>query len=962
MANPYSILHNYNKVPLYNHQFDLLATGLQAKEQGLAQGRSAVQQAYNQFSNLDIFKEVDKEYAQDRLAEIMSYTDKYSSMDLSDPNLASTITKNMTQVLDDNVVNAIASTKLFKAEQAEWEEKKLKEPKLYSDGNRAYAMQFSEDWRKSDQVGAVYKGGGGFREFVDVEGYMTENLPKIAKDLGLEYIETSPGNGIFRETVTKKEVSRDRVQAALQGALNPKMKDQLQINAWNAYDKMPDEAVQQVYTQEHDRKVDFYQSAKEKYEALRNTTTDPNQIAIYESQIRAAEQGLTNLNQSTYDRVGKRGAYTSLYMEEWQDKYLDAYSHAPVEIKREVNALDEATANYKMKVAEFNLSQDKFQYSKEQDAIQNDLAAQRIGIARANLELKAQGKAGKQPSDLIETIKNPFNEVLNVVKNDPLEGKEATMSEVEWIQNQEKNAYNKFRSYFKDKISDEDMSSEDLITALKTGGNGQDKVEVKLKSGKKVTINFADKYVNTIATNFKNMVLEDAPVQKKAYQEVDKQAEKTLNKLVKASTTGDVSGQAGKWQDAVPQFQYKVKGTKDNFKIVPVDFEKAGSQDYNHYQALLKKKAKLDAQGKDLSWEDKASLDLYTKTAMYYSKSTSSDAKKIIQKSISKDYLWKSQTKQDFSKWEAQITPKTKGTFGETTGNYGTGEYLKNQMSLDEFTAWDLSSKTGLAEDFEVFSTTLENSFKTARGTSNYNPTKKVFVIDQKENPKTWAAVDRLFPGKLEKDYEVNIVPMNYENGMPMGKSRLVITDKDGATVESGSIELSPEQYQQFTGKSEQIRRDGFDASYGEFAQTLPLGDGSVESVTQAKDNGARYKRLAAEMYVSPSGAVVPYISPDFSKQVQIDYENRYQMGDFAKRKLEDLDNNLYNFKLEPTDEGFYSIGIYKGEQKVFTDVLELKSLNTSELSELKNRSQVYCRNAFLGYIEKEALTEATKR
>lgn len=351
-----------------------------------------------------------------------------------------------------------------------------------------------------------------------------------------------------------------------------------------------------------------------------------------------------------------------------------------------------------------------------------------------------------------------------------------------------------------------------------------------------------------------------------------------------------------------------------------------------------------------MSWEDKATLDLYTRTAMIYSGATSSDAKKVVQQSIKKDYTQKASNKTGASKWNLMLDEKDL-----------TNDYLVRQMNLDEFTAWDLSSKTGLAEDFKTFSTTIENNFKTSRGTINYNPTKQVTIIDQKENPKTWAQVDKLFPGKLEKDYEVNIIPNLWPNGTPKGESRLVITDKEGEIVEKGDMILSAEQYRMLTGKTEQVRRDAFDASFGEFAQSLPLGSGSTASVTKADDNGARYKRLSAEMYQSPSGALVPFVSKEFTAQVTKDYQDRYQMGEFAYNKLVELENNLYTFKLEPVD-GTYAISVYKGDKKVHTDPLEISSFNTEQLSEIKNRSQIFCRNAFLGYIENEALTESTKR
>lgn len=951
MANPYSTAHNFNQVPLYQNQFDLLAVGLQAREQGLAQGRDKVQQAYDQYANLDIYKDVDKQYAQDRLAEIMSYTDKYSGMDLSNPNLASSIVKNQSQVLDNNVLNAISSTKLFKAEQAEWEEKKTKEPKLYSDGNRKYAMQFSEEWRNSDEVGATYRGGGGFREFIDVEGYMTENLPKIAKDLGMTYIETTPGNGVFREDVTKEVVPRWKVQQALEGALNPKMKEQLQINAWNTYNDVPEEAIKMAYIQEYEKDLNFYQEQKDKYEALRNTTTDPRQRQIYEDQINQFDQGITGLNQNSYDRVGRTGAYSALYMKEWKDNYLDAYSHDPIEVKRDVNALDEATANYKMKVAEFNLSQAKFEETKSQNAISNQLRAQQLEINKASLALKAQGKTSTSNG---KGVDNPFGESLSVVETAPIE-KENAMSEVEWIKQQEYKAYNQFTKMFEDKVSKEDLSSKSLIAALKSGGNGQDKQEVTLKSGKKVTINWSNPSVNAVATNYANLVLDDAPVQKRAYDQFNKTAEKTQQKLVNASRTGDIGGSQG-FQDRLPQYNIKIVGTDgDNFKIVPTE----NNDKFNYYRVLTAKKAK----GAKLSYSEQATLDLYTKMTIAYSDESNQDVKTIAEKAINKEYFYKSKSKVGaFTVGTPVADPKTGRYISKTTGGLSVTDVYRNGggvdpgVALSKFGAWDLSSESSFSDDISNLKTSLESDFKASRGTTNYNQTRQVIVVSKESNPKTWGAVETIFPGKLEKDFEVNIIPNVYGNGKPTGTSRLVVTDKEGEIVDKGDIELSEEQFQSLTGRTQQIKRDAFDATFGDFAQTLPLGTGSIKDVAEVdgKLGTDRYRRLQGDMYQSPSGGVVPFLSREFSTQVIQDY-SEVGMQDLALRELKDLESNAFSFKVEPL-EGVYTVGVYKNGKKVHVKSLEQQSLNTDQITELKNKSQVIARQAFLDYLQVEAI------
>ena len=61
-------------------------------------------------------------------------------------NLTNSIISNISQVADENVKNAVMSTRLYRAEMAEWEKAKKDSPDKYSQVNHAYAMQATQPW------------------------------------------------------------------------------------------------------------------------------------------------------------------------------------------------------------------------------------------------------------------------------------------------------------------------------------------------------------------------------------------------------------------------------------------------------------------------------------------------------------------------------------------------------------------------------------------------------------------------------------------------------------------------------------------------------------------------------------------------------------------------------------------------------------------------------------------------
>jgi len=178
--NAYGIIHNFDTQNLYRPDFNFINSALSYKQTKYDANNAKLQNLYDQYSLLKVHNDVDQEYVEKRLEAVRDITNKYGSMDLSDDNFASSLMGTVSQVLDEKVKNAVLSTQLINSEDAQWAKMKETKPDVYSDLNRAYAIEHSDrrSYESAQQAGTVYRGGAGFIEYRDLSKKLMDNIPK----------------------------------------------------------------------------------------------------------------------------------------------------------------------------------------------------------------------------------------------------------------------------------------------------------------------------------------------------------------------------------------------------------------------------------------------------------------------------------------------------------------------------------------------------------------------------------------------------------------------------------------------------------------------------------------------------------------------------------------------------------------------------------------------------------------
>lgn len=366
MANPYSILHNYDQ-PVYSPDFNFINAALSFKQNNLNANRAKLQNLYDQFASLKVAKDVDQKYIENRLEEVRNITNQYASMDLSDPNFASSLMMNMGQVVDDNVKTAVFSTRRIQAEDAEWADKKKNKPELYSSLNHSYAVNVLSDRQRyltTQEVGDSYKGGADFVEYRDLSKKFMDNLPKIQDALKATWIQTGPQEGYFKSLSKMEAVDRNTMESVLENILDEKDLQQIRANAWGQFGSMSEEALRENFNNFYHVKTTDLDTQIENLKVLQKTETGDKLVEVNNSlaNLEAARQKKVGSNPS-YDEVvaksGKAAAYTTLYRDNYFDGYLDAYSYAPREIDRSIDEVSKANIEFEEKVRHNKAMEDK---------------------------------------------------------------------------------------------------------------------------------------------------------------------------------------------------------------------------------------------------------------------------------------------------------------------------------------------------------------------------------------------------------------------------------------------------------------------------------------------------------------------------------------------------------------------------------------------------------------------------
>lgn len=850
--NAYGIIHNFDTQNLYRPDFNFINSALSYKQTKYDANNAKLQNLYDSYSLLKVHNDVDQEYVEKRLEAVRDITNKYGSMDLSDDNFASSLMGTVSQVLDEKVKNAVLSTQLINAEDAQWAKMKESKPDVYSDLNRAYALEHSDrkNYESAEQAGTVYRGGAGFIEYRDLSKKLMENIPKLQDALKAKWVATGPQQGYFQALNTYESIDRNKMSEALDLVFDEKDKMQMGINGWGTYDKLPDEAIKQDWDS-------FYQPQKEvlneRLKYLDVLKSDPNYQGSQEeldNEISNTLKSQADIEAYTFESVansyGREGAYRKLYNDKYKGQILDSYSYAPRLIDSKVDEVQAANVNYQLKVdqwrADYALKAEQFQFQKDKFAIeQANKAASTSGTGKPGTSTM-ENQSGVILGD--EKKITPTAVESSILENQKEEGRAMQgMKELSgsWVS--------------RDDFADLKKQFVDLSGKAKRG-------ESVIVNGKKIKVD-ANSLPKLLA--FENHILSESASEKEMKDNLQ-----TMTGAVMGNLRSLVqSGTADMNPYELPQFTWKIEVDPKTKKAkkVPLDNPKA----HNYVRLLQKKK-------EDLTYSEKLTLRAYTQVHMIGDEDLemTPGARKELFKTFRDQTLMQyggmsyKDFYNEFGQSEKDIVSKMTGyrSLKQAEDNaivnkrslstglteeekkrvakefYNSQKFVKPKMVgsdfyLSELTARDTEfyNKKGKEVSLKSFNDVVKDGMVTLDKTveeldkqfslvrvqtpivDERNPSYKSFKALLEQDGK----IDSSFKGGITVDREIDPT-----TGMETGKTTLRVTvKKPKGELESRELTVDNNVVRSTGFILDPIARDPYDAAYGKNAKKINLGAGS---------------------------------------------------------------------------------------------------------------------------------------
>jgi hypothetical protein len=648
--NAYSILHNFDQ-PVYTPDFQFVSMALGYKQQKLDVNRQKIQSLYDHFSNLDVSKDVHKEYIDGRLKQILDINRNYHSMDLSDDNFASVVAGNVTQLMDDIVKGAVMDTRIIRAEDKEWEDQRLNfDPKKgggkYNDLNREYALAMSDRgaYQQDKELGRRYKGGAGFIEYVDYNKKFLDNIDGISKRLNATFITEGPNAGQFR-TIDKYEVvDPNKLRSEIERLFDPRDRKQMQIDAWGQYKDNP-----QGFARAWNSNVESTTNAIEKQiqvleAGMSSNTLTKSEKEVAQQQLEVLKSRAAQTKEQRFENIIQQGVrpedlYGQLYTENYIESIVQTYAKQNL-VDRKLDAAWAENVKLNQRIYEFNMDMN---YKKEKDLGDRLLKLDELNMKAAKEGLVRDPQTGqwvKAGGAFGANVPGVFQGVYDLATS--IQEAEGNQDPFDNLLNESKQALTTItgtvQSVFGINYNLRSASMKELVQGLTSGGNEA----VKFNPDGTATITI-DKRTKTVSAEELKVLTENAfkttfesqPL-KEFYTGVSSTVDYINESLGQMFSTGRYAPGGDldrKGETPIPNLAFKIVEEKDGVFVMK-PFEQ-GENGHTHYKNLLRKKHF----GGTLTAAEEKTLQVYGAYSLYLDNSVGDKERKGIDAYIRSEVL-----------------------------------------------------------------------------------------------------------------------------------------------------------------------------------------------------------------------------------------------------------------------------------------------------------------------------------
>lgn len=354
MANAYSIPQNMGTYvdPIDN---ELIGSVLASKEKKYDYNVAKVDSLIQQYTNMPLARDEDKQYLKDRIDSVLKVVNGVSKLDMSNNNITRQIEQGVGTAIDDHVLEQMANTKKIMNFEQEVAKKREKGDGTYDDRNYTIARKRAgideylagEDSKgnKVDKIGTLK-----YDDYYDLDKNLTEPMEKWAKELGYTKTISENGNDMFIRKETKQELTSEKIEQYYNTKLqsDPKLQTQIRINSEYEYGGLDNNTFKQRYRGVLlNKKTDLETASAKVKTAFQNepagseaskrlnevTTAFQNEINLYDEQIK-------NVDGDKYDRTSVQSLmYSNNLLNNYKKTYAKSettsidYDDTPMKIQ-----------------------------------------------------------------------------------------------------------------------------------------------------------------------------------------------------------------------------------------------------------------------------------------------------------------------------------------------------------------------------------------------------------------------------------------------------------------------------------------------------------------------------------------------------------------------------------------------------------------------------------------------------
>ena len=136
----------------------------------------------NKYINTDLLRDVDKQYLGERIGTLVNFINTSGNRNWTKKSVANEIQQYITTAIDDNVLNAVASTQAYRKQMAEIEAYKKAGKGEYAVQNEWMATQDFQRYMTSGEIGDRYRAGT-YIPYKNVSEKILKHADKL-KDFG----------------------------------------------------------------------------------------------------------------------------------------------------------------------------------------------------------------------------------------------------------------------------------------------------------------------------------------------------------------------------------------------------------------------------------------------------------------------------------------------------------------------------------------------------------------------------------------------------------------------------------------------------------------------------------------------------------------------------------------------------------------------------------------------------------